>query len=172
VLDVGRLLIDGGLLAVVMLLFLLGMLCLNPRLFLNKGDCPPDVLAAVPPKTPQEKKLAALLGVPFILIMFGVPLASTMVVNVRAHAGASFWQLSAHALGVMAIPFFVDLLILDWLLVCTFTPRFVVIPGTEGFAGYKDYGFHLRAHARAAVPLVVAAAVIAVLARAIGYPPS
>jgi hypothetical protein len=27
---------------------------------------------------------------------------------------------------------------------CTITPRFVVIPGTEGMAGYKDYVFHLR----------------------------
>jgi tetrahydromethanopterin S-methyltransferase subunit B len=37
-----------------------------------------------------------------------------------------------------------DLLILDWLMFCTWTPQFVVLPGTEGMAGYKDYGLHFR----------------------------
>jgi hypothetical protein len=37
-----------------------------------------------------------------------------------------------------------DLLILDWLVFVTIQPDFVVIPGTEGLAGYKDYWFHFR----------------------------
>jgi len=32
--------------------------------------------------------------------------------------------------------------VLDWLIFVTIQPDFVVIPGTEGLAGYKDYGFH------------------------------
>lgn len=36
----------------------------------------------------------------------------------------------------------VDLLIMDWLLVCTITPDWLILPGTEGCAGYKDYRFH------------------------------
>ena len=35
-----------------------------------------------------------------------------------------------------------DLLIIDWLIVCLITPKFVIIPGTEGNKGYKDYQFH------------------------------
>jgi hypothetical protein len=38
----------------------------------------------------------------------------------------------------------VDLLVIDWLIVCTITPRFLIVPGTAGFAGYKDYGHHAR----------------------------
>ena len=38
----------------------------------------------------------------------------------------------------------VDLLVMDWLIVCTITPRFLVLPGTEGMAGYKDYRTHPR----------------------------
>ena len=57
-------------------------------------------------------------------------------------------------MGVLLIPFFVDLLILDWLIFCTITPSFAVYPGTEGFAGYKDYGFHLKAHARGILLLI------------------
>jgi len=38
-----------------------------------------------------------------------------------------------------------SMLILDWLIFVTVQPAFVVIPGTEGLAGYKDYWFHLEA---------------------------
>jgi len=36
------------------------------------------------------------------------------------------------------------LLILDWLIFVTIQPSFIVIPGTEGMAGYKDYWFHFQ----------------------------
>ena len=36
----------------------------------------------------------------------------------------------------------VDLIIMDWLLVCTITPDWLVLPGTKGCKGYKDYKFH------------------------------
>ena len=39
----------------------------------------------------------------------------------------------------------VDLILLDWLLFTYIQPRFVVLPGTEGLAGYRDYWFHFRA---------------------------
>ena len=32
----------------------------------------------------------------------------------------------------------------DWLIVVTIRPRFLILPGTEGLAGYADYGFHFR----------------------------
>ena len=37
-----------------------------------------------------------------------------------------------------------DLVILDWLIFVTIQPSFIVIPGTEGMAGYKDYWFHFE----------------------------
>jgi len=37
----------------------------------------------------------------------------------------------------------VDWLLLDWPLVY-WQPRLVVLPGTEGLAGYTDYRFHFR----------------------------
>jgi hypothetical protein len=61
----------------------------------------------------------------------------------------------------MFFPFIVDLLVFDWLIMNTWTPSFVVYPGTEGFAGYKDYMFHARAHVRGLVGLLVFAALIA-----------
>jgi len=46
--------------------------------------------------------------------------------------------------GVLFLFNVVDWLILDWLIFCTFTPAFAVIPGTEGMAGYKNYAMHFR----------------------------
>lgn len=49
-----------------------------------------------------------------------------------------------HSFGILMIFNLVDLLIIDWLIFCWITPRFVVIPSTEGMKGYKDYKIHLR----------------------------
>ncbi len=159
--DLTRILVDGGILAIAMSVFLVTMWLYNPRLYLNKGDIPPDILRAVPPKTRAEQRLAIVIGVPAIVFMLGFLLYSTMGFNRGVGGDASFWALCAHALGVLLIPFFVDLLLLDWLIFCTITPRIVVYPGTEGFAGYKDFGFHLRAHARGILLLIPVAAAIA-----------
>ncbi len=159
--DLTKILVDGGILAIVMSAFLVGVMLYNPRLYLNKGDVPPDILQAVPPKTRAEQRLAIVIGVPFIVLMLGFPLYSTMGFDQAVGGNASFWALFAHASGVLLIPFFVDLLVLDWLIICKITPRFVVYPGTEGFAGYKDFGFHLRAHARGILLLIPTAVVIA-----------
>jgi hypothetical protein len=37
-----------------------------------------------------------------------------------------------------------DLLLLDWFLLLTLQPRFMILPGMEGMVGYRDYGFHFR----------------------------
>lgn len=54
-----------------------------------------------------------------------------------------------------------DLVILDWLLLTTIQPKFVILPGTEGKAGYRDYRFHLRVSWPAVPVLVVPSAIIA-----------
>jgi hypothetical protein len=55
----------------------------------------------------------------------------------------------------------VDLLILDWLLFCTITPRWIVIPGTAGMAAYKDYLFHFRAFLKGTALCALAGGVVA-----------
>lgn len=38
-----------------------------------------------------------------------------------------------------------NLIIIDWLVICAITPKFLVIPGTEGNKAYKNYLFHFVA---------------------------
>jgi len=160
-LDVGRMLLHGAFLALVVSIYLMAMMWYNPRLFFNKGDYPDDVLEMAPPKTKAEKCLAAILGIPLLLFTVAVPLASTVILERESSGAASFWVLFLNAFGVLMVFNLVDFFILDCLLFCTITPSFMVVPGTEGAAGYKDYGFHVKAHARGMLWVVLGAAVIA-----------
>ena len=50
---------------------------------------------------------------------------------------------------------------LDWLLFCTLRPRAIILPGTEGMAGYRDYRFHFVGFLKGLAFCLVGAAVIA-----------
>lgn len=38
----------------------------------------------------------------------------------------------------------IDLVLPGWFLLLTLQPSFMILPGTEGMAGYRDYSFHFR----------------------------
>jgi hypothetical protein len=113
----------------------------------------------VPPRTAEEARQGKLLAAPLFVLMLAIPAWSA--VTFARQAGAGYWPLFAHTYLVLLVPFLADLLVIDWLILNTITPKFFVYPGTEGFAGYKDYGFHLRAHLRGLVLLVALAAPVA-----------
>jgi hypothetical protein len=144
-LDFDKIILDGTLIAIAFLALLIAASIYNFRLFLNKGDIPPDIFAAVAPKTDREKRVSLLVSIPILLLVFGLPLYSTYTFAWQ-NPGVDYSTLFAHLFLVSLIPNLADLLILDWLIINTITPSFFVHEGTEGFAGYKDYGFHLRQH--------------------------
>ena len=164
--DISKTLVDGGILTGFFLALILGLAIYNPRLFLNKSDVPADIFAAVPPKTEKEKRQSKWLGIPLFLLLIGGPLYSTYTLSLQ-NPGLSFFPLFWHAFLVLLMPTLGDLFLVDWLLLNTLTPRFFVYPGTEGFAGYKDYGFHLKAHLRFFPMLPIGAAIIAVIVQLI-----
>jgi hypothetical protein len=57
-----------------------------------------------------------------------------------------------------------DLLILDWLLFGVFLPQWAILPGTEGLAGDKDYGFAFKGFLKGCVISVVIGLLVAGLA--------
>jgi len=137
-----RILVDGTVLSALAVLLIFGSLRANPRIWLN--DFPPDIRRAVPPKTDAEKRQSLLWGLPFLAVLLGGPLVSNLILNQQRGGSASLVTLFINGFGVALFFNVVDLLIVDWLVLCRFTPRFLVIPGTEGMAGYKDYGHHFR----------------------------
>jgi hypothetical protein len=135
-------LIGGAILSLLASAYLLGMLLINPRLLLQ--DYPQDIRAAVPPKTVQERRLSLLLGLPFLLLLVAFPLSSSLTLKSEMGSDVTFGLLLLNSFGILFFFNLVDWLILDWLIFCTITPHFLVIPGTEGMAAYKNLVVHFR----------------------------
>ncbi len=158
-LDLNKILIDGSILTAAFTAVVLYIGMYKPRLFLTKNDVPADILAAVPPKTQAEKRQAVLMSIPIFVILIGGMLYSTYTFALQS--GAGFLALYLHALAIILMITLFDLVVIDWLVLNTITPRWAVFPGTEGFAGYKDHGFHGRAHLKALPALLIGAALAA-----------
>lgn len=157
-----QVLLTGGTVSILALSFLLITLYLRPRLLLR--SYPPDIRNAAQPRTHAERRATAWTGLLFLGILLGVPFLSLYILalrDVQLSLGSAF-LVSAGSLLMFNL---VDLIVLDWIIICTITPSFVVIPGTEGALGYKDYGHHLRAFLRGTIPSVVAGGALALLSQ-------
>jgi hypothetical protein len=113
----------------------------NPRVMLQ--DYPEDVRRAVPPKTPDERREMVWWAAGLLVLMLGLPLAAVVVTRLQQPELSFSGAFLTAFVVVMAFNLY-DLLVIDWWFFCTWTPRLVVLPGTDGMAGYKDYGLHLR----------------------------
>jgi len=142
-LDFGRMILHGAILSVLASLLLIAVLRFNPRLFLQ--DYPEEIQKRVPPKSAKEKRQSLLVGIPFLLLVVAVPFLSTLALKQQGGDQVTFMQLFLNAFGVAFLFNLVDLVLLDWFMFCYITPKFLVIPGTEGIAAYKDYAYHFRA---------------------------
>ena len=140
--DIQNIIYEGLILSACAALFITITMRVNPRIWLH--DYPKDIQAMVPPKSEKEKRLSQLLGIPFLVLLFAFPFYSTLTLRNTTPGEISFGILAINAFGVVFVFNLVDWLILDWLMFCTITPSFVVIPGSERAKGYKDYGFHFR----------------------------
>ena len=146
---------------------LLIMVKISPEMMLN--DYPPDIKAKYGLASEETKRKRKPFILVFFLIVIGVPLLSILSLD-RALAGTPTFLYIFIELFVLFFVFnLVDLLILDWLIFCTITPGFMVLPGTEGMAGYKDYGFHFRGFLIGCVVCLVSALVFAGIAALLYY---
>jgi len=162
VLDIVRIARDGGILAFISCIYFPLLLRYNPRF--ARADLPMDIQEAVPPLTKKEKTEAALFWMPILILFLVIPYVSTLRLSLQNPENLSFPFLFLNAYGILLIANLAELIVVDLLLLCTITPKWIVIPGTEGMAGYKDYAHQIKAHLRgaalmAAIALTVAAIV-------------
>jgi hypothetical protein len=136
-----RVLVDGTIMNVLLTIVVYGSIYVNPLMWVS--DYPPDIQEAVGPvDVPIGQKL--VVGVLLLCIVVGVPLYSNAKLR-RQNAGRLSFPAAFANSALIAFFFAVwDLLILDWLVFVTIQPDFIVIPGTEGMSGYKDYWFHFE----------------------------
>jgi len=92
--------------------------------------------------TTEQKKNAKLFGTIGSLVIFGALITFGLI----RFAGSreSYGKVLLYIFIIAMIWNIADLLIMDWLIICRITPKWVVIPGTEGCSGYKDYFFHFK----------------------------
>jgi hypothetical protein len=158
---INKILLDGAILSVLASCFILVSLAINPRIWLQ--DYPKEIQESVPPKTEKEKRLSLMFGIPFLAVLAIVPLISTFALKYQNNGQVPFLALFLNSFGVVFIFNLVDWLLLDWLVFCWLTPKFVVIPGTEGMPAYKDYSFHFRGFLIGTVFSGIAGAIIALV---------
>ena len=151
-------LLYGGVLSAVLSVLLLGVLWMNPEILLN--DYPPDIQEKHGPMSARSKRqrvpVAILIGA------VGLGIVAMSFSEVRANGGGKIPFLTAfvHLFVMLSVFNVVDLLVLDWPLVAI-VPGFMVLPGTEGSAGYKDYWFHFRGFLIGTVLILVASGLMA-----------
>lgn len=135
-------------------IWLYGSLAYNPRLWLHR--MPPEVLARVTEKTPEERKLFVWIGLPFVLLLFVYPIV--YVIQQDANLLTCLWTL----LAFFASFALWDTLVLDLLIFCKFTPRFVIIDGTRR-EDYANMKYHLASGAKGLLMSVVFSGVLALI---------
>ena len=151
-----RIVQDGALFSLVGSINLLVLLRFNPRIFLRHYA--KEIREIVPPKSEKERRMSILLG-----LLIGAPLASALLWRTATLGSHSFWELFAYAFGVLFIFNLVDLLLLDWLVVCWFKPRWVILPGTEHIVIANPYLHHLKGFLVGTVGLAIVGLAIAAL---------
>ncbi len=152
----------GLLLSVLVSVLLLGGIRLNVEIMLN--DYPSDVKkvygAERNPKTRGQRRIFSLL---LLAVLFGVIGYSLVDFAHSTSEKLTFLPLFVLIFVVVFTFNLWDLLFLDWLIVMI-QPKFIVLPGTEGMAGYKDYFFHFKGFLIGIVFSLVSALVLAGIA--------
>jgi len=137
-----RVLIDGTILNVLLSIIVYGSIYANPMIWV--GDYPPDIQAAVG----ETVDVPISQTIIFAVLLFGIVIGVVLYSNARLRRqnGGQLSFLAAFVNSALIFFYFAvwDLVILDWLIFVTIQPSFIVIPGTEGMAGYKDYWFHFK----------------------------
>lgn len=148
----GRLLlIDGLALGGLFCAVMLGALWADPLIHLD--NYPPDIRSAVGDSQTPPVMLQALTAAAFLLLLFGGLFMSLRRLD-RVLDGIAFRQAALHTFLLFWIVNIVDLVVVDWLFFMNLWRRHVVLPGTEGLAGYGDYFFHFQASFLSATPWV------------------
>lgn len=154
-----QLLRDGAILCGVIGPVVMGSLYYNAEIWLQ--DYPPDVRAVYgPARRPETRRQQILVAGPMVLLMLGWPVCSTLQRRAANGGRLSFPAAFLHAAGLLWLFNLFDAVVLDYLILTRMQPRFAVLPGTEGLAGYHDMRLQARAFLKGNVFALVAGVTI------------
>ena len=137
-----RIVLDGSILSSAFTLFAFTGLYIDARLWIQ--DYPPEIQAVVGESFVAPVYERIIFGLIFVGIVFGGLLISNHLLKKELGNRFSLSTSFIHTFILYWIVNAADVFILDWLIFVTIQPDFVILPGTEGMAGYKDYYFHFE----------------------------
>jgi hypothetical protein len=156
----------GLVLSVVVGALLLAVLRTNAEILLH--DYPPDIRAKWGPMTSRTRRQRVPVVCGFLAAILTVVAWSLATLPTDAARELTFASAFAHFAVMFGTFNAFDWLVIDCALVY-WRPRFIVLPGTEGMAGYRNYWFHFRGFVLGipvvAVGSAVAAAMVSLLFR-------
>lgn len=135
----------GSLAALASAVVLIAVVFVAPYAFLS--DYPADIRSRAPVPTRAQRRLGTIGGLLFVLSLLGA-VGGVLWGWQISHPGAGFIELALMAFVVLVIFAVLDIVVVDWLIICTWRPRRLVYPGTEECFGWRDYGFHVRQQVR------------------------
>ena len=134
---------DGTLLSLSLATLITITFLINPEIWVH--DYPPDIQEKFGPKSEKAKKQTTLAAIPFFLLLIGLVVRSNLMLKRENDGVLPFKIAFLNTYGLFAYFWLFDLVLMDWLIFVTLKPSIIVLPGTEGAAGYDDYAFHLKA---------------------------
>lgn len=139
----------GFIFAIILTIYLLFIMAkFSPRIW-GFSDYPKVITDKVPPQTKSEKRKGEILSIPFFLFGLIFPIVSTLILREQYGGEIDFLTAFLNIFGILMFGNIADLVILDWIIVGTITPKFVIIPGTENMKDreYKDFRIsHAKGH--------------------------
>ena len=105
------------------------------------GDYPPDVKQRYGPMSPRAARLRPYVAALLFTAVLVIPMLGLFALQADLEYVPFLPAVVFSILSLLVFNLF-DLIILDWLFFCSIQPRAMVLPGTEGMAGYRDYHFH------------------------------
>lgn len=110
--------------------------------FTIEHDYPDDVrkIANIPKPSKKHRRNGIIFATISFVILFG--LLTIFAVWQYIGKDFSFWEIFFHLWLVSMSWNFVDLIIVDWLLICILSVKYFVLPGTEQCPSNRNYRFH------------------------------
>ena len=159
-----NILVHGTLAGILLILYILPIMRFtSPRVWAF-SDYPKVITESVEPQTKEERRKATAAGLPFIVLMIAFPLVSTIIFETSSGGTISLLDAFFNAFGVLMIGNLADWLFLDMIIVGTWTPDWVIIPGTESMrqTAYKDFRVeHSKGHVYGTIAMAVLSLIIA-----------
>lgn len=153
-------LVDAVIISIILYGGIFLMIKINPRSQLH--NYPEPIRKAVPEKNKEDKRVAVLVGLPVFIALIAYIILSSYY---RFHGSdIMYWQILSRWFAVFLLTDAFDLFICDYLIFCTITPEFIIIPGTNGNPAYKDKAYHTKS-----IPHMILIALILSLLTSLTY---